>query len=122
MKRRTPKTAALYRAAEKVRQRLRDEIHCCDRCGGLNFDLHEIVRCNLRKYVAGEPALILALCSPGCHQEAGEWSEVRQLALLLITRPHYFNLQTYNRWAVARVTPEDVEAEIDGLLSDLARF
>jgi hypothetical protein len=122
MKRNTAKTAALYAAADEARRELRARIHGCERCGATGFALHEICRAGLRRYVAGLPSCVIAVCDPGCHQEVSGWPRAKQLALLLINRPQDYNLQTYNRWAVARVTPEDVDAEIDGLLSDLARF
>jgi hypothetical protein len=122
VKRRTLKTAALYDAADEARRGLKARIPGCERCGKRAFVLHEIPRAGLRKYVAGLPSCVLGLCDPGCHQEVSGWPRAKQLALLLIARPQDYDLQTYNRWAVARVTREDVDAEIDGLLSDLARF
>jgi hypothetical protein len=122
VKRRNPKTAALYDAADEARRGLKARIQGCERCGKRAFVLHEIPRAGLRRYVAGLPSCVLGLCDPGCHQEVSGWPRAKQLALLLISRAHDYDLTEYNRWAVARVTPEDVEAEIDGLLSDLARF
>ena len=121
MKRYTEKTQAKNDANEQVRTRLRSEIACCDWCEKPGFALHEIVRNHLRPHVAGLPALILALCDPGCHQEVGAWKPAKQLALLRIQRPHYFDLATFNRWSTARVTEEDVDGYVDGLISELAR-
>jgi hypothetical protein len=81
MKRNTAKTAALYAAADEARRELRARIHGCERCGATGFALHEICRAGLRRYVAGLPSCVIAVCDPGCHQEvsttAGPWRESR---------------------------------------------
>jgi hypothetical protein len=120
VKRRSAKAAARYEVIDELRANLRLTIDGCDYCETPNFALHEIVRCNLRSYVAGLPAVILALCDPGCHQEVACWKPVRQLALLKYRRPERFDLDIYNRWSTAKVTEEDVDAAMCELISEMA--
>lgn len=111
MKRVSNKRKRLLAEAQAGRDAIRQRIRGCERCGKRKFALHEIPRAGVRSYVAGNPACVLGLCDPGCHQEVGDgWPKAKQLALLLLRRPDDFDLSEYNRWAVARVTCQDVAA------------
>lgn len=119
MKSRSTKTAARIAASDAGRMALRARIKGCEYCGVPNFALHEIPRGGLRTYILDNPACILGLCDPGCHQLVARWEKPKQLALLWIVRQPDFNLTEYNRWAIAKVHWDDVEPHVDGLISEL---
>lgn len=87
----------------------------CEWCGKPTRCVHEIPRAGVRSHVCDNPACVLLLCDPGCHQTVGNWPKAKQLALLYLRRPGDYSLQQYNRWAVARLTQPDVDARIEEL-------
>ena len=92
-------------------KRLRAEIDRCEVCQQRPANaLHEIPRAGVRSYIVGNPACILGLCDPGCHQlmDSQEWPKAKQVALLRLRRPHHFDLAAVNRWLIGRVTVEEV--------------
>ena len=61
------------------------------------------------------------VCDPGCHERIGNgWPKAKQLALLRLRRPADFDLETYNHWAVARVTEDDVAEWTEKVKEELA--
>jgi hypothetical protein len=121
LKRMSDKRKEMLAAAKEDRDDLRAKIKGCEFCEKRAFALHEIPRAGVRSYVIGLPSCVLGLCDPGCHQRIGDgWPKAKQLALLKIKRPESFDLDVYNRWAVARVTDEDVAAWLEAVRYELA--
>jgi hypothetical protein len=115
MRPRTPSRRARDTAATKWREAFKRTVGLCEWCDKPGNAVHEIPRANLRKYVYTNPACILLLCDPGCHQIVGNWPKAKQAALLYLRRPGDYDLAVLNRWLVARVSQEDV----DGFIAQL---
>lgn len=111
MKRKSPRRAQREADQHDDRERLRAEIDRCEVCQERPANaLHEIPRAGVRSYIVGNPACILGVCDPGCHQlmDSKEWPKAKQVALLRLRRPHHFDLPAVNRWLIGRVTIEEV--------------
>jgi hypothetical protein len=106
------KRKEMLAAAKEDRDDLRAKIKGCEFCEKRAFALHEIPRAGVRSYVIGLPSCVLGL--------GDGWPKAKQLALLKIKRPESFDLDVYNRWAVARVTDEDVAAWLEAVRYELA--
>ena len=121
MKAMSDKRRKLLDAGKAAREELRGRIKACEFCGKRRFVLHEIPRAGVRSHVIGLPSCILGLCDPGCHERIGNgWPKAKQLALLRLRRPADFDLETYNHWAVARVTEDDVAEWTEKVKEELA--
>lgn len=115
MRRSTPKRAAEDRIAKKWREEFARIVGRCEWCNKWGGAVHEIPRAGVRKYVYTNPACVLLLCDPGCHQIVGNWPKAKQAALLYLRRPGHYRIDVLNRWLVAAVSQEDVDLFIGEL-------
>lgn len=126
------KRKELNRAAAGLRRRLVNEAGCCMNCGyspkNPNPELpiqcsklscHEIARGKYRQSFLNESCGLLVLCSYcNCHvfDDASQWPEARQLAMLATRRPDLHNLKRFNQIVNPNAPNRVTKAEIEDFL------
>lgn len=100
----------------EFRAALVKEFGACMVCGSRrDLACHEILNGPLRNKTLNEPCSLLVACwscNSGPLNRKGEWPVARQLAVLRVKAPHYFDLERFN-WlrnpnAPNYVTTEDL--------------
>lgn len=84
----------------------------CEVCGQCDLETlcgHEIIRAGLRRFVKGNPAIVLVV-GHKCHVRIDDeaWSVAKQLAYLYRSRPLDFRLSEINRWSIKRISRGEV--------------
>lgn len=99
MKRMSDKFRKRVREAKPVRDKLENEVGCCEVCGlsSCKLDIHEISRGPDRQKSLDKRFALLVTCRR-CHEDLGsraKWPEAKQLALLAEKRLHDWDLVAY---------------------------
>src|SRR5574339_82749 len=119
-------TASQRRQIAQERAMFVAEVDRCELCEQrLSLAVHEVARgCDRRKALTTRCANLI-LCNakqgikPSCHKIVETWPREKQLALLLLRRPHDFDLEAYYQIIGGRRKPE--RSEIDGWAVQLAK-
>lgn len=118
VRKRSTKTAALYREWGPIRRAWLEAEPVCCLCGGWACDVHEILAGSHRRKAFVERACWLRCCRR-CHGEVQGKSLSWQLALKFLSDPEGFNLtafhQAWGRPATA-VSPAEVLVDVQNEL------